>query len=536
MAKIKALKTCSREEFGDFQTPTELVNSVLSMLCRDERYWPRVLEPTCGLGSFIKGLCALHSPPREIQGIELQPSYVAKARTTVKDCSDIRIQIHHADMLRHNLSELVWTEPGPLLVVGNPPWVTNARLGALGSTNLPAKNNFKNLKGLEARTGAANFDIAEYIWLKLIRELAWCKPTIALLCKTQVARNVLRFASKADLPLSNSAIHRIDAKRFFGAAVDACLFSVDVGFATKNYEARVFPNLKATQPNAVVSVARGSLVSHLAVYERLKFLDGQCNFTWRQGLKHDLASVMELKQTNEGFFNGKKEKVNVESDYVYPILKSSDLQAGSKAIPRLHVVVPQKTLGDDTSKLKKDAPKLWDYLSAHLLAFKSRKSTIYRNRPPFSIFGIGDYSFSRYKVAVSGLYKKVNFKVVPPWTGKPVMLDDTCYLIPCDAAEQACALACLLNDSLCIEFIHSLVFMDSKRPVTKKVLQRINLAALLHSVDKTKLKYRIEQELEAIGVPADGKKLEIEKYILRESNTTVEHQFQLPLHATAGAS
>src|SRR5438105_329350 len=101
----------------------------------------------------------------------------------------------------HSFTQLsLWHPTGPLLVVGNPPWVTNAELGTLGSNNLPHKKNLKGLRGIEARTGGSNFDIAEYIWLKLIQELASEQPTIALLCKASVARNVLQFAFDTKLP------------------------------------------------------------------------------------------------------------------------------------------------------------------------------------------------------------------------------------------------------------------------------------------------------------------------------------------------
>lgn len=33
--------------------------------------------------------------------------------------------------------DLTWQENGPLLVLGNPPWVTNAELSILESSNLP---------------------------------------------------------------------------------------------------------------------------------------------------------------------------------------------------------------------------------------------------------------------------------------------------------------------------------------------------------------------------------------------------------------
>src|SRR5262249_13327610 len=127
--------------------------------------------------------------------------------------------------------DLTWSVRGPLLVIGNPPWVTSAELGALGSGNLPPKWNVKGALGLEARTGSANFDIAEAVWLKLIAELAAeDEPvTIALLCKMSVARNVLEHAERQRLPITEAALTRIEARRWFGAEVEACLFRLTLG-------------------------------------------------------------------------------------------------------------------------------------------------------------------------------------------------------------------------------------------------------------------------------------------------------------------
>ena len=86
------------------------------------------------------------------------------------------------------------------------------------------KKNFKGFKGIEALTGHSNFDITEYIWIKLIQELVSEKPTIALLCNTAVARNVLQFAFDAQLKISNASIRASDAKKWFKASVSACLF------------------------------------------------------------------------------------------------------------------------------------------------------------------------------------------------------------------------------------------------------------------------------------------------------------------------
>ena len=51
--------------------------------------------------------------------------------------------------------------------------------------------------------------------------------------------------------------------------------------------------------------------------------------------------------------------------------------------------------------------------------------------PRGSIFGVGDYFFSRCKVAISGLDKKLEIVEVGPFQGRPVVLDDTCYFSAC---------------------------------------------------------------------------------------------------------
>ena len=155
-------------DLGDFQTPPALVAAVLDALGPIGRRWPRVLEPTCGRGNFLAGLLAREEPPREIKAVEIQEDHAEAARAVAGPDAVIRASLFDLDLRR----DLDWRERGPLLVVGNPPWVTNAALGVLESGNLPHKWNVKGARGLDARTGAANFDIAEAIWLKLLDELA----------------------------------------------------------------------------------------------------------------------------------------------------------------------------------------------------------------------------------------------------------------------------------------------------------------------------------------------------------------------------
>ena len=488
------------KEFGDFQTPPDLVAAILECLGATGKVWPRVLEPACGSGNFITGLLNLAEPPLEIQAIEVQDTYWSKLRRIAELSSSTRVAIAQGNVWDLELlGDLQWHTRGDLLVVGNPPWVTNSHLGAIGSNNLPHKTNLKSLKGIDALTGSSNFDIAEYIWLKLIRELACVQPTIALLCKTSVARNVLQFSSDKALPITSASIRMIDAQKWFKVAVSACLFCVKIGSGKQSYEAAVYRNLQATEPESTIGISGGQLIADMKAYKRAAFADGVCPLTWRQGLKHDAASVMELIYNKAGCLENKLgETVIVEPEYIYPLLKSSDLFHQPHVKHQRAVIVTQKRLGEDTYQLQKTARQLWNYLTAHADIFERRKSSIYQGRPPFSVFGIGDYSFAHYKVAISGLHKTPRFRAIKPVKGRPVMLDDTCYFIPLHSAEQAAFLTSLLNAPACMDLIYSRLFADAKRPITKKLLQRIDLKALLNRVDKQLLLSQADVEFERL--------------------------------------
>ena len=191
---------------------------------------------------------------------------------------------------------------------------------------------------------------------------------------------------------------------------------------------------------------------------------------------------MELRKEGVSFRNGLGELIELEDTYVYPMLKSSHVARGQVDSPARWMLVTQRYVGEDTRLIQGIAQKTWGYLLGHADRLDGRGSSIYRKRPPFSIFGVGDYSFAPWKVAISGLYKKLQFSVVGSSAGKPFVLDDTCYFLPCQTREQADAVAELLDSSVAREFYSAFVFWDSKRPITAETLGRLNLLALAKEV------------------------------------------------------
>jgi hypothetical protein len=424
------------------------VDEVLKAIGPIGSRWTRVLEPTCGTGNFLRGVLAEAEPPRELIGIELQKSHFEAARAISSGSTRTRVEILLASVFGVNLgSDLAWNDSGPLLVLGNPPWVTSSELGKLGSENHPTKRNLKSLRGLEARTGAANFDIAEALWLKLMAELASEQPTIAMLCKTSVARAVLEFAYRRRLPIAEAAIFEIDTVRWFGAAVGACLLRVTLGAETGRTSVPVFAQLDDRESNWEIGFFQDRLIADWGLMQKCEFALGTCPLVWRQGLKHDAASVMELwrKVSLTTLTNRLGEEVEIEPEFVFPLLKGADLQKSPHERASRWVIVTQRRIGEETESLEHRAPLLWRYLMRHSIRFTNRRSSIYRGQPRFALFGIGPYSFAPFKVAISGLHRTPLFRAVGPCSGLPVMCDDTCYHLPCRSASEAALLTALCN-------------------------------------------------------------------------------------------
>jgi len=432
------------------------------------------------LGAFLKSSAKHWGPNPVYEGYEINREYVDSAS---KNLSKLGVQIFHADFFSEDWKgNLARSGKNRVLIIGNPPWVTNSDLGQLGSENLPKKTNFQGLRGFDARTGKSNFDIAEWMLIRLIEALPR-DGAIAMLCKTMTARKVLRHFWKTKGGLKGSRLFRFDAKIEFDVAVDACLFYT-TGKHTNERIATVYENFDTTSAATQFGFIDGDLVSDINAYKAHENIaSGSSAYTWRSGVKHDAAKVMEFSRKGSMFINGFGEAVDIEEDYVFPLLKSSDLGNGRTEF-RKAVLVTQQHTGDDTTEIERKAPKTWEYLLRHADALDGRKSSIYKNRPRFSVFGIGAYSFAPWKVAISGLYKNMSFVVVPPFEGRTIMVDDTCYSIPCQSRKEAELLHDLLSSEAATEFLQSLVFLDSKRPITIDVLRRISIVELARELGR----------------------------------------------------
>ncbi|MGD9945914.1 MAG: hypothetical protein AB7L76_25665 [Burkholderiaceae bacterium] len=473
----------------------ELAAEVCAFVARRGIAAPAILEPSCGRGAFLAAAAHAFGKHRTLLGFDINPEYVAAARRATP------ARVDQGDFFATDWQRVLDTDPGPWLILGNPPWVTNAELETLDSTNLPAKSNFQGHRGLDAITGKANFDISEWM---LLQQLSWLKQRsgwIAMLMKTSVARKILRQAWKRREPVGRAALVRIDALRHFGAAVDACLFVLPVKVGETSQDCDVYPALDATAPVATLGFHDGVLITDGDAYAALRDLTGtNTHYVWRSGVKHDCAKLMELSRSSgDALVNGNGELVTLEDTYVFPMLKSSDVVKGRTRTDRF-MIVTQRRIGQDTSTIQAAAPRTWDYLLSHAAPLDRRSSVIYRKKPRFSVFGVGDYTFAPWKVAVSGFYKEVRFLKVGPVDGKPAVFDDTVYFLPCGSEQEADFILGLLRSEPYRRLLASMIFADEKRPITAELLKRISLervAARLGMADE----YRRYAACAALGRP-----------------------------------
>lgn len=480
--KIRKIK-----EFGDFQTPSNLSLQITGLL-RNRGISPStIIEPNCGTGSFIFSSLNIF-PNADIIGMDINRDYIDMINEKLDQSErNNKVDVKQADFFQINWKKQLDSLQKPILIIGNPPWITSAEMTILNGQNLPIKTNIHKFSGLDAKTGKSNFDIAEWIIITLLESFNGYDGILAMLCKNSVARKVLTYCNNNKLMISGASMYSIDAKKYFQAAVDACLFTCDLKPDSYNYSCKIYKTLESKNPIQVIGFANGELISNVSIYQKWKHLQGQSQYTWRSGIKHDCSKVMELTKKEGILFNGLNEQVLIEGEYLYPMYKSSDIANNRLDDIRRWMIVPQKYIGEETSVIKDKSPLTWDYLNKHSKRLDSRASSIYKNRPRFSIFGVGKYSFSLWKIAISGLYKKVIFRLIQPYKDKPVVLDDTCYLIPANSFEEAVLLYTLLNHPVVKEFYTSFIHWDAKRPIQKRILQYLDFKKACDEIGHNKI-------------------------------------------------
>lgn len=239
----------------------------------------------------------------------------------------------------------------------------------------------------------------------------------------------------------------------------------------------------------------------------------------------------------EGKIRVEKTQSAMETALVYPLLRGKDV-ARWHATPEISVLLTHekgmRLKAIPERKMQTDFPKTWQYL----LKFKNilTKTGLYRRfckstDPFYSMFDIGDYTFSPWKLVIREISANLTCAVTGLVGRKPVVPDHKLVIVPSDRKEESHYLCALLNSaparlfvgSYCIETQFSSHIFNMLRVPLFNENQKIHLylAELSEAAHKVAEKsdakkiQRIEVEIDRLAAKlwdlSDGELAEIKR-------------------------
>ena len=193
--------------------------------------------------------------------------------------------------------------------------------------------------------------------IHLLDKLQHRRAVLAMLCKTAVARKVLKHIWTRDFSISDTRLYTVDAKAHFNVSAPACLLVCRAGPPAEAKACGVFSGVSTARKISAIGMHEATLLADHKKYKKWSQLDGQVPVAWRSGIKHDCVQVMEFIRREGAFVNGLGERVDIEDEFVFPLYKSSAVAKGLTNRPERWVLITQKSVGDDTRIIRESAPR-----------------------------------------------------------------------------------------------------------------------------------------------------------------------------------
>lgn len=236
------------------------------------------------------------------------------------------------------------------------------------------------------------------------------------------------------------------------------------------------------------------ITARLAALKALQNVLGKSSYLAREGANTGGANAvywLEITGAHPGglamaanYTQGAKRRVDqkhaaFEPGLLYPLIRGRDIQRW-RADPSLALLLvqdPSTRTGLSESVMEAQYPRSLAYLREFEAVLRSRKSRIVRNLmakgPFYSMFGIGNYTFARFKVVWRELDSEVNACVVGErevaGTVKPCVPDHTCVMIPLEFEEEAHFICAALNSAPARLAIRNFVVLHPDPHVMTKV-------------------------------------------------------------------
>jgi len=171
-------------------------------------------------------------------------------------------------------------------------------------------------------------------------------------------------------------------------------------------------------------------------------------------------------------------EVAIEPDLLYPLLRGRDVDRWLSQ-PSAFILLPQDPVarkGIDEGLMQSRYIRTYRYLKHFEKALKERRDRgtrgiIEKGGPFYSVFGVGNYTMSPWKVLWREVSNDLNAVAVGSVSGKPVVPDHTLIMVSCGSKEEAYYLAAILNSAPARLLVRSYIVLHPD----PHILQRIRI-------------------------------------------------------------
>lgn len=536
-----------RHQLGEFYTPDWLADFLIEEMDLKPDLNQKILDPSCGSGIFLvkminffkhigekkqlKNQAILACILKNIHGFDLNPIAIFTSKVNyllnILDLIDpvfdnnISLPIFEKDAL-------IEKDRNYDIIIGNPPWVNWEDLPINYRTDLIEKckaYGLFSLKGFQARLGGGRKDFSIIFlyfcidnYLKLGGKLGFL--ITQTIFKTKGAGEGFRgfTLENVNVPLKVIKVHDLVEIRPFDSSNMTSLIIMVKGkrttypidyikwkylknkdiidslekFYSQTYKIPLLANPidenNEKSPWVTLPKELFSLKSQLKPSDYTAYLGmnsgGANGVYWVKILskKDNLVEIVNLPE--EGKKKVKKIKAIIESDLLYPVIKSRHLKKWDVNQTNIFTIITQDINSrKGYENLEKQYPNTFNYLLnfKKLLISRAAFKKYFKNTDPFySMFNISEKLFYPYKVVWNRMGKRLEAAVISSQTdkelGKKILIpDNVLSFIPFKELEEAHYVCAIMNSSLNSFLLNQFSVSGAKSYGTPSILNYLNI-------------------------------------------------------------
>lgn len=442
------------ENFGAFFTPVEFAMYIIEKFGIFDEWinGKKILDPTAGEGNFLEAFLELarnknieitEEMLHRLYGIELNKNFVDNFFIKIKQKFNIdfpKSNFIEDDVLffKNNLEVDI--------LVGNPPWKNIKKLETWYKEKINNLINYYELKNKNAKLNSGNINLASLIVLRTIDKFIKNSNRAYFILPSN-----LFFSYAVESKFRNSKLYSISyieeikEKLFKDISVEFVVAEFIKG-AKQNYpidyvikEKENFSKFKAMPLDLDSGYLIFNNINEIKEISNFNKIKLNSNFLPRQGLKTAGATEVffceKYKIIDKNLVkitNGYGKEFIIEKQFLYKTFDKKDKLIILPYFGKKHLSIEQ---------LNK-YPYLKEYLFTYENELLARNIKLFK--PFFEkgifwiIYGIGDYSFSKYKVCWKTYCKDIDIKIIEPdeFFGPKVISGITYAYIPCQTLEE----------------------------------------------------------------------------------------------------